>query len=81
MPVSWFKDQSVPRSPVVITADDSTVLLMYNEQPYTEKNTLPNGVVDTVNHCRGEYGLISLEDYLAGSQEWTPITLLGRDIV
>ena len=81
MPVSWFKDQSVPRSPVVITADDSTVLLMYNEQPYTEKNTLPNGVVDTVNHCRGEYGLISFEDYLAGSQEWTPITLLGKDIV
>lgn len=81
MPVSWFKDQSVPRSPVVITADDSTVLLMYNEQPYTEKNTLPNGVVDTVNHCRGEYGLILFEDYLAGSQEWTPITLLGKDIV
>ena len=30
---------------------------------------------------RGEYGIISVKDYLAGSQDWVQVTLQGRDLV
>lgn len=31
--------------------------------------------------CRGEYGIIPVTDYLAGSQVWVQVTLQGRDLV
>lgn len=81
LPTAWFKDQAIPRSPFVVAASDDMLLVQYNEIYYTQNDIGPDGQSYSFTTCRGEYGLISVDDYLAGSQNWFPVTLLGNDLV
>lgn len=81
LPTAWFKDQAIPRSPFVVAANDNMLLVKYNEIYYTQNDIGPDGQSYSFTTCRGEYGLISVDDYLAGSQDWLPVTLLGNDLV
>lgn len=81
LPTTWFKDQSIPRNPFVVAAGDDMLLVKYNEIYYTQNDIGPDGQSYSFTTCRGEYGLISVDDYLAGSQDWLPVTLLGNDLI
>ena len=48
---------------------------------YTTNDIGTDGAPYSFTTCRGEYGIISVKDYLAGSQDWVQVTLQGRDLV
>ncbi len=81
LPTTWFKDQSISRNPFVVAAGDDMLLVKYNEIYYTQNDIGPDGQPYSFTTCRGEYGLISVDDYLTGSQDWLPVTLLGNDLI
>lgn len=81
LPTTWFKDQAVARNPFVVAAGYDMLLVKYGEVYYTQNDIGPDGTPYNFTTCRGEYGLISVDDYLAGSQNWLPVTLLGNDLI
>ena len=54
---------------------------MDGEIYYTTNDIGTDGAPYSFTTCRGEYGIISVKDYLAGSQDWVQVTLQGRDLV
>ena len=78
-PTTWFKDQAAPRCPIIWAADHGMLFLQYGEVYYTEKGIGPDGLPASYTVGRNEYGIISFDDYLAGSQDWVHVTLLGDD--
>lgn len=78
-PTTWFKDQAAPRCPIIWAADHGMLFLQYGEVYYTEKGIGPDGMPASYTVGRNEYGIISFDDYLAGSQDWVHVTLLGDD--
>ncbi len=78
-PTTWFKDQAAPRCPIIWAADHGMLFLQYGEVYYTEKGIGPDGLPASYTVGRNEYGIISFDDYLAGSQDWIHVTLLGDD--
>lgn len=78
-PTTWFKDQAAPRCPIIWAADHGMLFLQYGEVYYTEKGIGPDGTPAGYTVSRNEYGIISFDDYLAGSQDWIHVTLLGDD--
>ena len=54
---------------------------MDGEIYYTTNGIGTDGAPYSFTTCRGEYGIISVKDYLAGSQDWVQVTLQGRDLV
>lgn len=79
LPASWFKDQTTARSPYVVAAGDEMLYVLYNEVYYTKNDIGPDGQSYSFTTCRNEYGLISIDDYLAGRQNWLPVRLLNND--
>ena len=55
--------------------------MKYGEIYYTTNDIGTDGAPYSFTTCRGEYGIISAADYLAGSQDWVQVTLQGRDLV
>lgn len=78
-PTTWFKDQAAPRCPIIWAADHGMLFLQYGEVYSTEKGIGPDGTPASYTVSRNEYGIISFDDYLAGSQDWVHVTLLGDD--
>ncbi len=76
LPTTWFKDQTTPRNAYVVAAGDDLLYVMYNEIYYTKNDIGPDGQPYSFTTCRDEYGFISMDDYLAGNQNWLPITFL-----
>ena len=81
LPTTWLKDQAVERSPFIVAASDTMLLVKYGEIYYTTNDIGTDGAPYSFTTCRGEYGIISVKDYLAGSQDWVQVTLQGRDLV
>ena len=81
LPTTWLKDQAVERSPFVVAASDTMLLVQYGEVYYTANGIGTDGIPHSSTTCRREYGIIPVTDYLAGSQDWVQVTLLGRDLV
>ena len=81
LPTTWLKDQAVERSPFIVAASDTMLLVKYGEIYYTTNDIGTDGAPYSFTTCRGEYGIISAADYLAGSQDWVQVTLQGRDLV
>ena len=81
LPTTWLKDQSIERSPFIVAASDTMLLVKYGEIYYTTNGIGTDGAPYSFTTCRGEYGIISVKDYLAGSQDWVQVTLQGRDLV
>lgn len=81
LPTTWLKDQSIERSPFIVAASDTMLLVKYGEIYYTTNDIGTDGAPYSFTTCRGEYGIISVKDYLAGSQDWVQVTLQGRDLV
>lgn len=81
LPTTWLKDQAVERSPFVVAASDTMLLVQYGEVYYTANGIGTDGIPHSSTTCRGEYGIIPVTDYLAGSQDWVQVTLQGRDLV
>ena len=81
LPTTWLKDQAVERSPFIVAASDTMLLVKYGEVYYTTNDIGTDGAPYSFTTCRGEYGIISAADYLAGSQDWVQVTLQGRDLV
>lgn len=81
LPTTWLKDQTVERSPFIVAASDTMLLVKYGEIYYTTNDIGTDGAPYSFTTCRGEYGIISVKDYLAGSQDWVQVTLQGRDLV
>lgn len=81
LPTTWLKDQAVERSPFIVAASDTMLLVKYGEIYYTANDIGTDGAPYSFTTCRGEYGIISVKDYLAGSQDWVQVTLQGRDLV
>ena len=78
---TWLKDECVPRIPYTVAALGDTLLMEVGCQYYDTTTTGQDGQLSTFTTCRFIYGLIPAEDFLAGSQNWTPITLLGNDLI
>ena len=81
LPTTWLKDQAVERSPFVVAASDTMLLVQYGEVYYTASDIGTDGIPYSSTTCRREYGIIPVTDYLAGSQDWVQVTLQGRDLV
>ena len=81
LPTTWLKDQVVERSPFVVAASNTMLLVQYGEVYYTANDIGTDGIPYSSTTCRGEYGIIPVTDYLAGSQDWVQVTLQGRDLV
>ena len=80
-PTTWLKDQAAPRCPIIWAANHGMLFLQYGEVYYTKKGIGPDGMPASYTVGRNEYGLISFDDYLAGSQDWLPVTPLGNDLI
>ena len=81
LPTTWLKDQAVELRPLIVAASDTMLLVKYGEIYYTRNGIGTDGAPYSFTTCRGEYGIISVKDYLAGSQDWVQVTLQGRDLV
>lgn len=81
LPTTWLKDQAVERSPFIVAASETMLLVQYGQIYYTKNDIGTDGTPYSFTTCRGEYGIISAADYLAGSQDWVQVTLQGRDLV
>ena len=78
---TWLKDESVPRIPYTVAALGDTLLMEIGCQYYDTTTTGQDGQPYTFTTSRYTYGLIPAKDFLAGSQNWTPVTLLGNDLI
>lgn len=78
---TWYKDQVAPRTPTVVAAGDTMLLLVVGANYYTMNTVGPDGVPYSFETCNYVYGLIPAEDFYAGSQNWVTVTLLGRDLI
>ena len=58
-----------------------TLLMEIGCQYYDTTTTGQDGQPYTFTTSRYTYGLIPAKDFLAGSQNWTPVTLLGNDLI
>ena len=64
-----LKDQAVERSPFIVAASDTMLLVKYGEIYYTTNDIGTDGAPYSL-HLPREYGIIRQADYLAGSQDW-----------
>ena len=80
-PTLWFKEQYAPRPAAVVAANDTMVFAAIQEIDATQNALDPDGVPYTASTAHFAYGLMSMADYLTGSQDWRPVTLCGRDIL
>ena len=78
---TWLKDECVPRIPYTVAALGDTLLMRIGCQYYDTTTTGQDGQPYTFTTCRFIYGLITAEDFLARSQNWTPVTLRGNDLI
>jgi len=78
---TWYKDNAVPRAPYPLADNGETAFLQVGAEYYTATTFGPDGVPSQFTTCNFNYAVMPLAEYMAGSQDWTPVTLLAKDIV
>ena len=54
LPTTWLKDQAVERSPFIVAASDTMLLVKYGEVYYTTNDIGTDGAPYSFTTCRGE---------------------------
>lgn len=74
---TWYKDTAVARSPVIYAENGTMALIKVSDHNGSAPQLTPEGIPYQHQQTVRELALIPLQELFSGSQNWTPVTLLG----